>query len=245
MSATFGEFLEILESFCRSLFLFPSGIFWMTGILPLIGFILAVILNFYDEQPMQCFVPTPSSLLLTKYKYFYVVLDFIGLLGFVRMHFIVQRYYKYIIPKAASAAKIKIAKFLEIEKIIALIIFISKILFLISHPKKHFYIHYISLHAFFLANTAFNWVINNLNLIKYGELYPPGYELDFVSLFLNIFGMPIFLWAASKGNYFSQWYTITAVIPDIVFIITSIKFIYVGMIILGDKFFLYPESWYS
>ena len=245
MSAAFGEIIEVLESMFRSFFFFPSGIFWMTALLPIIGFVITTILNFQTEQPLNCFIPTPSSLLLTKYSYFLKIGEILGILAFVRIHFIIQRYYKYVIPKAASAAKVKITKFLEIETFVSLIIFIFKIIFLLSHPKKHFYLHHLSLYAYFLTNTAFHWIVNNLNLIRNGELYPPGFGLDIASLLLNILGMPLFLWAASSGNYFSQYYTITAIIPDALFAITCIKFIYIGIIILGDKFIEFPDSWYS
>ena len=191
------------------------------------------------------YIPTPSSLLMNKCNKPFIICELFGILGFLRIHFIIQRYYKHIIPKAAQAAKVQITKILKWDTVISIVIIISHLIFLFISPNSHPFIHFSSLYIFFIFNNIFNYEIVRLNRIKIGEMYPPGFILDIIVFFLNLIGMPLYLWQVSKGDMYSQFYTFTTLVPDSLFIITPMKFVFLGMLLFGDKFFEYPESWYQ
>lgn len=234
--------LSVIKALPVSFTRFPSCIFWITACSPYVAYVATVSLLIIKTDTFNSYVPTPSSLLDSSERCTFIIIELVGVLTFIRIHFIIQRYYKYVLLKAAKAAKTQIMKLLKIETIVSLIIVMSNLIFLFAKPSKHPFLHYGGFVIFYASNNALNMIITRLNRINVGELYPNGYILDVINAIILVVGMPFYLNQLKDCDMYSQNYTISTAVPNALFLFTSLKYVYIAMNILGDRFIKISDS---
>ena len=236
------EVKETIVSIMRSLFTFPSCVFWVCCLVPLIGFIFGATLVLVDGNFRYGYVPTISTILLTKHRFSIYFSHCFKIIAFIRIIFMIQRYYKRVLHNGAPAAKLLIKKYLKKELFFSIILIISHVSFLFLDIVNYTELHTVSIFVYCVANYFFNYYLTLLNRIKNGEMYPIGCGIDAAILFLAIVDIPLYYREFNAGRFMSYNYTMAAVLQLVTALLIDVKFLFIGLLILGFKFIRFPSD---
>ena len=236
------ELKEVLVPIIHSLFTFPSCVFWICCFFPVLGYAFGATLVLIDGNFRYGYLPTISTILLSKHRFSIYFTHCAKIVAFIRIVFIIQRYYKRVLHNGAPAAKLLIWKYLKREFFISIVLIVSHISFLFLDIVNYTDIHFLSLSAYYLANYFFNYYLTLLNRIKNGELYPIGCGIDYAILFLTIADIPLYYKEFNAGHFMSYSYIMTAALQIITNFLIDLKFVFMGMIILGYRFVRFPDE---
>ncbi|EAY20059.1 hypothetical protein TVAG_365670 [Trichomonas vaginalis G3] len=219
---------------------FPSNVFWVGLLSPLTGVLISTGCLLVDGDLPEGIIPTKSAILLSDYYWIVILFDIFQIISHVRIHFMVQRYYKHMIYNAAPKAKLLASKYLKFEFVSVIFLTISHITLLISNPNSLSTIHYASLIIYNISFYIFSTMLNKLNYIKQGEINAPGFFLDYIILFGTIIIFPIYIYYIIQENMMDMIFLMLALFANVIYFMMDLKYIFFALIILQDKFLANP-----
>ena len=238
--------MKVLKETCvalsRSVFTFPSCVFWIASLFPIVGYLFGAAFMLVEGNFKYGYVPTVTTILLSNHKYTIYFSHCCKLLAFIRIAFLIQRYYKRVLHNAAPAARSLISNYLRKEALLSILLILSHLGFLfldIFHYRKA---HSIALFVYFISNYFFNYYLTHLNRIKNGELYPVGCALDAVILFLGVVDVPLLYNEFAVGYYKTYNFTMISLLMVFLHFCVDLKFIFIGMMILSYRFIRFPSD---
>ena len=237
-----GEIAGVFSSLFKSMFTFPSCVFWISSVFPIFGFLFGYLMNAVDENFSHGYVLTTSFVLISPYKMVLVLSRLGKLIAFIRISFMIQRYYNKVSRNAAPAAKSLISIYLKREIFFSILIVLTECGFIFINPIVYPTAHYASVLSYFVSNIFFNTNLMLLNRVKNGELFPIGCGIDTATIGLTVIGFPLHVRELMNGNYTSWMYNISAFLMQVIHLLIDIKFIFAGMVILGYRFIRFQDD---
>ena len=225
--------------FCKTLFNYPSCVFWASIINPIIALIISYFIYFsqypFDLKtfPIETFLFQCSSA-----KFVLQLSGIVQTLFTIIIFFFVRRFFIKAIRSAAPLAKVSFEKYtkLIIVPMVTYIISFVFTLFIDTNEYKFMYLltYLISIISYYLYIFCFN----QMNMIKEGKLHPIGYGADIVLIISFIVFFPLLLFIAFYFNYSkdSPIIMICAVSKIVFNVALTIKNILVAFTILENKF---------
>jgi hypothetical protein len=230
------EITKVTFPLLRSMFTFPSCVFWICTTFPVFGYLFSYLINVIHSNFEYGYVLTVSMLLILPYSEVILFSRLGKIVAFIRLVFIIHRYYSRVLKSAAASARTLISSYLKRIVLLSGFLVVSECCFLFINQDLYPVAHYLSLLAYFICSIFFNITLVYLNRIKKGEMFPFGYIIDTAIIVLTIVGFPFHMWQLKQRNYMSFTYNLSAIAIQVIHLLIDIKFIFIGLVVLRYKF---------
>lgn len=234
-------FVNTAKGIFKSAFTFPSNVFWVATFSSLCGQLFSAGMCIVSGDILEGLIPTKSTLLASDWFFAIIIMDLIQIVSQIRIHYMIQRYYKHMIYNAAPKAKLIATKYLKYERITFVFIAISHIFLIFTNPEGFPNVHYVSVLVYYVSFCIYSKIIDKLNYIKNGEIYPVGYVIDYFLIPYTAICLPYtvyLMWAEIYGLEF----LFLALISFIMCFLADLKYVFFALMVLGDRFLRIESS---